>query len=196
MAFDRTEPPGEAVLAETPEAAYSLEFGSTYVPPEEVQDFVLLSVAERGVLAAWAERLIPAAGSWPAADEVDAHMYADNCAARSPLLRSMLLRAVDAAERRARAEHGRGFAECDAGEREKVLRSLAGGPEAVLFDLVLELVFEGYYRTPRVLEVVEERTGFKVMAPVEGIELEPFDESLLERVKGLPPMPVREVRSA
>lgn len=195
MAFDRTEPPGEAVLAETPEAAYSLEFGRTYVPPEEVRDFVLLSVAQRPVLGAWAERLIPAAGSWPGADEVDAHMYADNCAARSPLLRSMLLRAVDRAEALARAEFaGRGFAECDSGEREQILVTMAND-EGTLFDLVLELVFEGYYRDPRVLDVVEERTGFQVMAPVEGVELEPFDESLLERVKGLPPM-LREVPGA
>jgi hypothetical protein len=192
MAFDRTEPPGEATLAETPEASYSLEFGRTYVAPEEVRDFVLLSTDQRPVLAAWAERLIPASGSWPSGDQVDAHMYADNCAARSPLLRSMLLRAVDTAEAGARAAHGQGFAACDAGQREAVLRDLAGGSDAVLFDLVLELVYEGYYRAPEVLAVVEERTGFRVMAPVEGVELEPFDESLLERVKGLPPK-LREV---
>jgi hypothetical protein len=188
MAFDRTEPPGEAVLAETPEAAYSLEFGRTYVPPEEVRDFLLLTEAQQATLGAWAERLIPAADPWPAADEVDAHLYADNCAARSPLLRSMLLRAVAAAECEARDAHGRAFAECSTGEREEILRGLSDGSEATLFDLVLELVYEGYYRAPRVLEAVEERTGFKVMAPVEGIELEPFDESLLDRVKQLPPL--------
>jgi len=195
LAFDRTEPPGEAVLAETPEAAYSLEFGRTYVAPEEVREFVLLSEAQQRTLAAWAERLIPAADSWPSADEVDAHMYADNSAARSPLLRSMLLRAVELVERQARAAHGHAFAECDAGAREQLLGALTEGEDAVLFDLVLELVFEGYYRDPRVLEVVEERTGFRVKAPVEGVALEPFDESLLERVKGLPPM-FREVRDA
>jgi hypothetical protein len=195
MAFDRTEPPGEAVLAETPEASYSLEFGHTYVAPEEVRDFVILGAAQQATLAAWAERLIPASGSWPGADEVDAHMYADNCASRSRLLRSMLLRAVDTAEREALAAHRRAFAECSASEREQVLRGLADGADGVLFDLVLELVFEGYYRDPRVLEVVEERTGFRVMAPVEGVELEPFDESLLERVRNLPPM-LREAPDA
>lgn len=187
MAFDRTEPPGEAIQAATPEAAYSLEFGHTYVAPEEVTDFVILSETQQQALARWAEQLIPESGPWPAADHVDAHMYVDNVAARSPLLRSMLLRAVAVVEREARGRHGRAYAECDAAEREAVLRDLAGGEDAVLFDFVLELVFEGYYRAPRVLEVVEERTGFRVMAPVEGIELEPFDESLLDRVKGLPP---------
>jgi hypothetical protein len=192
MAFDRTEPPGEATLAETPEAAYSLEFGHTYVAPEEVTEFVLLSQGQRRTLAAWAERLIPAEGPWPSAAAVDAHMYVDNCAARSPLLRSMLLRAVDLVDREALGAHGAGFADCDEADREELLSELQSGSDALLFDLVLELVFEGYYRDPRVLEVVEQRTGFRVMAPVEGIEIEPFDEALLERVKGLPPL-IREV---
>jgi hypothetical protein len=192
MAFDRTEPRGEATLAETPEAAYSLEFGRTYVAPEEVTDFVLLSEAQQRTLAAWVERLIPARQPWPSAAAVEAHMYADNCAARSPLLRSMLLRAVDLVDREARRAHGSGFADSEEGQRDEILRGLESGDDALLFDLVLELVFEGYYRDPRVLEVAEERTGFRVMAPVEGIEIEPFDESLLERVKSLPPL-IREV---
>jgi hypothetical protein len=119
-------------------------------------------------------------------------MYADNSAARSPLLRSMLLRAVDLVDREARGAHGSAFADCEQADREELLRGLQSGSDAVLFDLVLELVFEGYYRDPRVLEVVEQRTGFRVMAPVEGIEIDPFDEALLERVKGLPPL-LREV---
>lgn len=192
MAFDRTEPPGEATLAETPEAAYSLEFGHTYVAPEEVTEFLILSRAQQRTLAAWAERLVPAEGPWPSAAAVEAHMYADNSAARSPLLRSMLLRAVDLLDREARADHGRGFVECGEDERDELLRGLESGEDAVLFDLVLELLFEGYYRAPQVLEVVEQRTGFQVMAPVEGVEIEAFDESLLERVKGLPPL-IREL---
>jgi Gluconate 2-dehydrogenase subunit 3 len=186
MAFDRAEPAGEAILAETPEAAYSLEFGHTYVAPEEVTEFVLLSQAQRRTFAAWAERLIPAEGEWPSAAAVGADMYADNCAARSPLLRSMLPRAVDLVDREARKEHGRDFAECGEAERDVLLGELESGADAVLFDLVLELLFEGYYRAAPVLEVVERRTGFQVMAPVEGVELEPFDESLLGRVKQLP----------
>lgn len=186
MAFDRTEPPGEATLARTPEAAYGLEFGHTYVAPEEVRGFVSLNESQRLALAAWAEGLIPAEGDWPSAAAVDAHMYADNCASRSPLLRSMLLRGLDGLDREARRSHGHGFAECAEDERAALLRGLESGPDSSLFDLVLELIFEGYYRTPAVLEVVERRTGFRVMAPVDGVEIEAFDESLLERVKGLP----------
>jgi hypothetical protein len=186
MAFDRTRPPGEAVLAETPQDAYSLEFGRTYVPYEEIERPLLLGERQTDTLAAWAERLIPAEGSWPSAATVEAHVYADNCAARSPLLRSMLLGAVEVAERTAWQAYERPFAQCTDGQRDELLDALESGPDAVLFDLVLELIFEGYYRAESVLAVVQQRTGFIVRAPLDGVALEPFDESLLERVKRLP----------
>lgn len=194
MAFDRTSPPGEATLEQTPDAAYGLELGQTYVAPGEVTEFLILNREQQATLAAWAERLIPAAGLWPSGAAVDAHLYADNCAARSPLLRSMLLRAVDRAEREARSAHGRPFAACEGPQRDELLRQLEEGEAANLFGLVLELLFEGYYRDPRVLEVVRARTGFEYMAPVEGIEIEPFEEGLLRRVRELPPR-YREVEA-
>jgi hypothetical protein len=188
MAFDKSKPPGEAILGETPEAAYSLEFGKTYVAPEEEVPAVSLNEAQGRVLAAWADRLIPAEGRWPAAGAVGAGVYADNAASRSPLQRAMLLRAVELVERQAQDHHGEGFAACTDSQRDAILTDLEGDDDdAVLFDMVLELLFEGYYRAAPVLAVVEARTGFKVMGPVEGVELEAFDESLLARVKGLPP---------
>ncbi len=191
MAFDRTEPPGEALQASTPEAAYALEFGRTYVAPEDERPAVSLNETQCGVLAAWADSLIPAGGEWPAAGAVGAGVYADNAASRSPLLRAMLLRAVDLAQECARERHQRGFAECSAEQRAAILGGLESEQRS-LFDLVLELVFEGYYRAAPVLEAVESRTGFRVMAPVEGVEIEAFDESLLARVRELPPL-LREV---
>jgi hypothetical protein len=192
MAFDRTEPPGEAILAETPEAAYSLEFGKTYISVEEELPAVSLSGRQGAVLAAWADRLIPGDEHWPGAAAVDAHVYADNAASRSPLLRSMLLRAVDLVEARALDRHGSGFAECSGEQRDELLRELEQGEERALFDLMLELLYEGYYRAPPVLAAVERRTGFRVMAPVEGVEIESFDESLLDGVRKRPPL-LREV---
>jgi hypothetical protein len=189
MAFDNTRPPGEATLGQTPEAAYSLEFGKTYVAPEEERPAVSLNSSQARVLAAWANRLIPAAGDWPGAGAVGAGVYVDNAASRAPLQRAMLLRAVELVEREALGRHGTGFAESTDAERDAILADLEKSEEDwVLFDLLLELIFEGYYRAAPVLAVVEARTGFRVMAPVEGVEIEPFDERLLDRVKGLPPM--------
>lgn len=191
MAFDRTGPPTEAVTGQAPEANYSLEFGRTYVAPEEVQQFFMLSDHEQRALAAWAERLIPAEGSWPSAAQVNAHMYVDNCCARSPLLRSLLMRAIQTVDRHARQSHGSDFAECDAQQRDEILQALESGSDSALFNMVLELVFEGYYSAGPVLELTEERTDFRILAPVEGSGLDPFDESLLARVRTLPSI-VRE----
>jgi hypothetical protein len=193
VAFDNSGPPGEATLGQTPEAAYSLEFGKTYVAPEEELPAVSLNAAQGRVLAAWADRLIPAAGDWPGAGQVGAGVYVDNVASRSALLRAMLLRAVELVERAALDRHGEGFAECSDGQRDAILVGLQESEDdGVLFDMLLELIFEGYYRAAPVLAVVEARTGFRVMGPVEGVELEPFDESLLDRIRQLPPL-LREV---
>jgi hypothetical protein len=192
MAFDRTKPPGEAILAETPEAAYSLEFGKTYVAPEDELPAISLNQLQQATLAAWADRLIPGDESWPVASAVEAHVYADNAASRSPLLRSMLLRSVDLVDSRALQRFEQRFADCGAAQRDELLHELERGEERALFDLVLELLFEGYYRAAPVLAVVERRTGFRVMAPVEGVAIEPFDESLVEAVRKRPPL-LREV---
>ncbi|MHB1537676.1 MAG: gluconate 2-dehydrogenase subunit 3 family protein [Solirubrobacteraceae bacterium] len=194
MAFDRTRPPGEAVLAQTPQASFSHELGRTYVAPEEVREFLLLSEREQELLAAWAQRLIGADEHWPSAAEVGAPMYADNCASRSPLLRCLLPRALAALDRQALELVGVAFLDCEERQRDAALAELERGPHAALFELVLELVFEGYYRAEPVLEAIERRTGFQVDAPLRGVALEPFDEALLGRVRGLPPL-LRQVVS-
>jgi hypothetical protein len=187
MAFDRVKPPPEAGKGPSPEATYSREFGSTYVPPDEVQGYVTLNDQEQLALAAWADRLIPAEAPWPSASEVGAPMYADNCAARSPLLRAMLLRALSVVRAEAWDRRRADFGDCAGSEQDELLTELESSAHAVLFELVLELVFEGYYRAGQVLEVVERQTGFRIRGPLEGTALEPFEESLLERVRTLPP---------
>jgi hypothetical protein len=187
MAFDRVKPPPEAGQGPSPEASYSREFGGTYVSPDEIERYLLLNGDEQRTLAAWADRLVPADGPWPAAAEVGAPMYVDNCAARSPLLRAMLMRAISLVRTEAWERHRADFHELDANQQEEILVELESSADAVLFELVLELVFEGYYRAGTVLEVVERQTGFRVRGPLEGTALEPFDENLLERVRTLPP---------
>lgn len=190
MAFDKTTPAAinPAAQADAPgPIRYSLEFGHTYVPYDEVDGFRLLNGDQQAVLGAWADTLIPGEGdTWPSASRVGAHLYADSTAARSPRLRALLVRAILRLEEICREQTGRSFCDSEAGERERILREFERGEQAELFELVLELIFEGYYRDPAVLRVVENRTGFQVMAPVEGVELLPFDPASLERVSSLP----------
>lgn len=190
MAFDRTTP--AAINPAAPDAPapvrYALEFGHTYVPYAEVEEFKLLNQDQQAVLAAWADTLIPGDGeNWPSASQANAHLYADNCVAPSRQLRALLVRAILRLEEHSIKVTQNAFLDCDPETREQVLREFERGEHAELFELVLELVFEGYYRDSAVLKVVEERTGFKVLAPVDGVELTPFDPASLERVNGLPP---------
>jgi hypothetical protein len=173
---------------------YSLDFGITYVGYDEVEDFQLLAPEQQVLLAAWADALIPGDSSWPSASATRAHLYADNCAARAPRLRALLLRAVRRLDALAGDQKGQRFSECDAEVRREILGEFERSDDADLFEFVLELIFEGYYRDPSVLEVVEARTGFRVRAPVDGTELEPFDEVLVETVKQRPST-LREVDS-
>jgi hypothetical protein len=150
----------------------------------------MLEPARQTTLSAWADALVPGDEAWPAASEVGAAAYVDNCAALSPVLRGALREALTVAEAGAR-RRGAAFADLDPAPRREVLESIeAERPE--LFTLVLELTFEGYYRHPRVRRAVEERTGFRPDVPVVGTALEPFDEATLTRVRDLPP----RVRSA
>jgi hypothetical protein len=186
MAFDRVQAPPEAGETPPPEVAYSREFGRTYVAPAEVERYLILDAGEARTLASWAARLIPGGGEWPSAADVDAPMYVDNCAARSPLLRSMLLRGLAGVAARAWEEHRLEFAQCSPADQDRILAKLESSGDAALFELILELVYEGYYRAEVVLAVVERRTGFRVRGPLDGTELEPFDERLLDRVRTLP----------
>jgi gluconate 2-dehydrogenase subunit 3-like protein len=182
MAFDNKTARGDAGAA----LRLSRELGRTYLGPSAAPPrFRMLEPERQATLSAWADALIPGGEGWPAAAEVGAAAYVDNCAALSPVLRGALRAALTAvesgAERRAAT-----FAELDPATRREVLTSLeAERPE--LFTLVLELTFEGYYRHPRVQRAVEERTGFRPDVPVVGMPLDPFDEATLARVRSLPP---------
>lgn len=190
MAFDRTTPAATDLAvpnAPTP-VRYSLEFGHTYIPYDDLDGFRLLNDFQQAALAAWADTLIPGdVGTWPAASEVNAHLYADNSCAASPRLRSLLVRAILRLEALALERGGTTFAAADAAARANILRDYERSADAELFELVLEMIFEGYYRDPCVLRIVERQTGFQVMAPVQGVELIAFDRRSLERVIGLPP---------
>jgi hypothetical protein len=194
MAFDKTTPAGASSAdgGEPAPVRYALEFGHSYVPADEVHGFKILNARQQATLAAWADALIPAGDSWPAASATRAHVYADNTSATRPRLRDLLVRAIDSVDIAAGERGADSFADCDAGVRIAILKELEASDAMELFDFVLELVFEGYYRDPAVLALVEERTGFRIMAPVEGARLEPFDEGLVEDMKTRPAF-VREV---
>jgi Gluconate 2-dehydrogenase subunit 3 len=162
--------------------------GQAYVSPEAAR--ATCSVLDRGrarTLSAWLDELIPATGEWPSASSTDAVGYIDATAARVPAIRPALLQAVDALEATALARFDTAFAELAHDQRYELLTGLEADNPRGAFDLVLELTYEAYYRDLRVLDVLERRTGFSMRRTMEGWDMEPFDERLLERVRALPP---------
>lgn len=159
-----------------------------YVPATEVHEFAVVDAARRPTLEAWVARLVPAAGDWPGAEEVGAAAYVDAAVATAPEARPTVLLAIDQLDRLA-AELGRGsFAECPLPERDRILVDVSIDPRfEAAFQQVLELTYEAYYRDEAVCDVMRERTGFDSRLPHLGSAMEPFDQSLLGRVSGLPP---------
>ena len=136
-------------------------------------------VARRADPSDWgvAERLV----------RTDAVGYIDATAARVPPIRPALLRAVDALEATALGTFDTAFAELEHDQRYELLTGLEADNPRGVFDLVLELTYEAYYRDQHVLDILERRTGFSMRRTMEGWDMEPFDERLLERARALPP---------
>ena len=79
------------------------------------------------------------------------------------------------------------FAALDPDARTREVQGLESSQPA-LFGVLQLLAYNAYYTDARVLDVVEDRTGYEARPPQPlGYFLEPFDESLLENVKARAP---------
>jgi hypothetical protein len=184
MAFDHRKASTEAG---EPVVDWRLHLGHAYVAPSEIGELRILDPKRAETLAAWTAQIVPGDEHWPSARDAGAAAYVDAVVSRAPVVRPILLRAIDALDRAAEAGHGRRFADCPPADQEALLTALAEVDPSGGFDLVLELTFEAYYRDPRVCAVMRERTGFDPALPHLGSAMEPFDEDLLERVRALTP---------
>jgi hypothetical protein len=183
MAFDRRDP----VLNVEPREDFRPHLGQVYVHPDDVGAFSVLDGARQECLQDWTAQLIPGDDHWPSARDVDAAAYVDAVVARAPRVRALLLDALAALDRSALERHEAVFASCDRDDQLALVEELSQDGARGGFDLVLELTFEAYYRHPRVVAVMKERTGFDATLPHLGSQMQPFDESLLDRVRALPP---------
>jgi hypothetical protein len=158
-----------------------------YVARDEIGPATVLTAAQRAVLEAWSGRLIPADTNWPSAPDVGTPAYVEAVMARSDGTRDAVLRALAAIEATARETFGSGFVTCDAGQQDQVLDALRSTPVGPTCEAVLTFTYEDYYRSPRVVAVLLDRTGFDSTLPHLGSAMDPFDDTLLDRVRTLPP---------
>jgi hypothetical protein len=173
--------------------AHSSDFrtalGPVYVSPDEARQPLRIVDPQRLLtLSAWIDSLVPGDANWPRATQTDAIGYMDAVAHASPPLRPILLHGIDRLDALASEGLGRGtsFLACSDNARYEILSAFEQLNPDGAFDLVLELTLEAYYRDEAVLEALEERTGFSMRRATEGWEMEPFDESTLDRVRAMP----------
>ena len=185
MAYDRKVGGHKVAQADRPD--YRLLVGRAEVPVGAERAYAVLDPWRATILEAWVASLIPASGSRPDASQVGAAQYIDATLAEVPALRSALLQAIDRLEVLSSAKARRPFAECTADERERLLREFETEDETDAFNMVRDFTYEAYYGHPDVLAALERDTGWRGKAPTTGSRLPPFDSSLLERVRTLPP---------
>ena len=179
MAFDsRSDGP-----ADNP---YAPLMGRTYVGLDETADITILDAARVQTLSAWVGRIIPGNEHWPSADELDTVGYIDAVLKLAPELRPVILAGIDAAEAIARREHRASFTEIPDTAKTAVLVQLERAEAREAFSVILELTYEAYYRTERVLAITKERTGFDITRTVQGAPIKPFDTERLTRVSLMP----------
>jgi hypothetical protein len=147
--------------------------------------------AERQLLRHVIDALIPGTSGLPAGGEAGAADHVERRAEATPALRRRLGDGLAAIAILASRRHPDGFAALDHGEREAVLRSASiDNPDA--FDALILHAYSGYYALPQVLRGI----GAPVRPPQPlGHEMTPFDERLLARVAGRPPLYRRTPRA-
>ncbi len=176
----------ESAIAQPPD--FRRELGPVYIPPDEARrPLRIIDPKRAATLRAWIDTLVPGDEHWPGAAETDGLGYIDAVAQAAPALRPIILHGIDTLGALATDEHGTSFALCTEGQRRALLVKLELLNPDGAFELVFELALEAYYRDDCVLGVLEKRTGFSMQRATEGWEMEPFDESALDRVRAMPP---------
>jgi hypothetical protein len=187
MAYDWRKEEYEVTRPGRTRIDYRQEMGRAHVPIGLERGFTVVDPERAGTLRAWVNALIPASGARPAAGDIGAAEYIDATIFLTPRLRGVLLDGIDTVERIANEMVGERFAATGPAEQEAVLRAFEGNDPLDAFPMVRDLTYEAYYAHPRVLEILERETGWRYETAISGGELEPFDESLLARMRTVPP---------
>jgi hypothetical protein len=185
MAYDRKQ--GQHQVAQSNRPDYRVEVGRAEVPVGAPRSFVVLDPARAATLTAWTATLIPSAGKRPDAGSVGAAEYIDATVHLVPAIRPALLHGIDEVERLAVSRTGHAFTECSAEEREDVLRQFQAADDTDAFSMVSDFTYEAYYGHPKVLDSLQAENGWRGTAPMTPSVIPPFDSSLLDRVRTLPP---------
>jgi hypothetical protein len=147
-----------------------------------------LTQAQRELLRATMDEIIPAGDGMPAASAVGGVDYLDRLVSQDSDIRAELERSLTAVQQLCRQQLGKDFIAISQEDRLETLRKLEKQQPEILASL-RDYVYESYYTQPRVWKLI----GYEFY-PTNGAgpKMKPFDESVLAKAKKMPKL-YREV---
>ncbi len=143
----------------------------------------VFSPAQRELLDAALDRIIPAEGNRPGAGALGIGDFVESVAVGEPGLIRLLVQGLSAIEIAAAERGPDGFAALPGDAQDAALRSVEESSSEFFGQLVLQ-VYNGYYTNLTVFGTI----GYTVSSlPVSGAKLELLDETLLEAQRQRPP---------
>lgn len=143
----------------------------------------VFSPAQRQLLDAVLDRIIPPQGKRPGAGALGLSEYVESVAVGEPGLIRLFVQGLSAIEIAAAERGPDGFTALSDEAQDDALRSVEAS-HADFFDQLVLQVYNGYYTNLTVFEAI----GYNLPSvPVEGAKLELLDESLLEAQRQRPP---------
>jgi hypothetical protein len=141
-----------------------------------------LTSAQRAILRAAMDEIIPAVGDMPAASVVGGADYVDRVARENPGLRKIIAQSLASLESLSKKRIGKTFAALPSSQRIETLQAFEK-QSAESFITLRDFTYEAYYTEPRVWKLI----GYELHPTNEsGPRMKPFDESVLAQVKKMP----------
>ena len=143
----------------------------------------VFSPAQRQLLDAVLDRIIPPADNRPGAGSLGIGDFVESVAVGEPGLIRLFMQGLAAIEIAAAERGPEGFAALSNDAKDEALRSVEAS-HADFFDQLVLQVYNGYYTNLTVFDSI----GYSVPSPsVPGVKLELLDETLLEAQRQRPP---------
>ena len=138
-----------------------------------------LSEAQRALLSAVLDRILPAGAQLPGAGQLDIGNYVDGVAGLEVLTRRLLWDGLKAIEVAGSQAASGGFSALPNPDKDGALKRVESDAPG-FFQMLVQLAYAGYYTDPQVLRA----KGLSTSAPQPaGYKMPPFDDSLLEGVR-------------
>ena len=135
--------------------------------------------AERRLLTAVLNRLVPADAEFPGAGDLGVGAFLEETVGRDPALRRLFLEGLGAITAACHARSGKAFEDATDGDRDAALGEVQAARPA-FFDALLVHAYSGYYSRPEVVRLL----GLEAWPPQpRGHLMDPFDPALLATVR-------------